>query len=63
MSIMKNRLLLTLVLSLIFIGDMLAQIPSLPTDDGDVQDVPIHILIYPLLALGAYLGFKALKKN
>ncbi len=60
---MKNKLLLTTALSLLFFYDMLAQLPPLPTDDGNVEDVPIHFLVYPFLVLGAYLGFKVLKKK
>ena len=60
---MKNRILLTIVFSFLFLNNMLAQLPPLPNDDGNVNDVPIHFLVYPFLVLGAYLGFKVLKKK
>ena len=60
---MKNKILLTLALCFLFLNDMLAQLPPLPTDDGNVADTPIHLLVYPFLVLGAYLGFKTLKKK
>ena len=60
---MKNKLLLTVTLSLLFFNDMLAQLPILPTDDGNVEDVPVHFLVYPLIALGAFLGFKVFNKK
>ncbi len=60
---MKNRILLTAVLSLLFVIDLMAQ-PILPGDGtGDVADNPIHFLVYPFLILGAYLGFKVIKKK
>lgn len=31
--------------------------PGPPGDDGNVDDIPINLLIYPFLILGAYLGF------
>ena len=60
---MKNKTLFTIALSIMFFSDVLAQLPPLPTDDGNVDDVPIHFLVYPFLVLGAYLGFKVLKKK
>lgn len=63
---MKNRLLLTIALCFVFLSDILAQVPgapTTPTDDGNTPDVPIQFLVYPLLLLGAYLGFKVLKKK
>lgn len=60
---MKNRIILTVFLSLCFIVDLLAQ-PPLPNNDSpDVTDNPIHFLVYPFLILGAYLGFKVIKKK
>jgi len=63
---MKNKLLLTIALCFVFLNDILAQVPgapTTPTDDGNNPDVPIQFLVYPLLLLGAYLGFKVLKKK
>lgn len=30
---------------------------------GGVDDVPINILVYPFLLLGAYLGYRFIKKS
>lgn len=66
---MKNRILYILLLLFFSINQIAAQgIPGLPGDSsgGDnVDDVnaPIHFLIYPFLMLGAYLGYKVIKKQ
>ena len=46
---------------------VIAQTPPPPPDggggDGTVNDVPINLLIYPFLVLGAYLGFRFFLKK
>ena len=39
-------------------ASVIAQAPP-PPGDGEVEDVlPINLLIYPFLVLGAYLGYR-----
>ncbi len=63
---MKTRLIYFLSFLFLGLGQLFAQ-PTLPgTSDsgpGNVDDVPLNFLIYPLLILGAYLGFRFFKKK
>lgn len=62
---MKNRYFYLLVLFFVGLTNILAQ-PTLPGQGpggGNVEDTPIHFLVYPLLILGAYLGFKFFNKK
>jgi hypothetical protein len=63
---MKNKILTFLALAFLTINEVASQ-PTLPGTSGDgpsnVDDVPIQFLIYPLLLLGAYLGYKKIKRN
>ena len=61
---------LKLIVFFIFcVGDFqitMAQMPpGLPGSGGgtNVDDVPIQFLIYPLILLGAYLGFRTIKDS
>ena len=53
-----------IVIVFLLVADMVyAQPPGPPGGGSDVDDVlPINILVYPFLLLGAYLGFKFFKK-
>jgi hypothetical protein len=62
---MKKRFIYLFVLMFIGLNELVAQ-PTLPGQGpggGNVEDNPIHFLIYPFLALGAYLGFRFFKKK
>jgi hypothetical protein len=66
LPIMKKNLIYFLALLLVSANELMAQ-PTLPGSSGDgpgnVDDVPLHFLIYPLLLLGAFLGAKYFKKE
>lgn len=63
---MKKHFIYLFALIVIGFNDLFAQ-PTLPgiSEDGpgNVDDTPIHFLIYPLLLLGAFLGAKYFRKH
>jgi len=62
---MKNKILLVAFISILCLTEIVAQ-PTLPgqgAGGGNVEDNPIHLLIYPFLMIGAYLGYKVLQKK
>lgn len=63
---MKFKLFTVLAFLVAATYDLAAQ-PNLPgiSEDGpgNVDDTPIHFLIYPLLILGSYLGYKTFNKK
>jgi hypothetical protein len=62
--ILTTEIILTLAFIIFFMSDSNAQ-PSLPGNDGggNVTDSPIHFLIPLVMAVGAYIGIKKLRKQ
>lgn len=62
--------ILFIVFILVSLQTINAQNPPPPPDGGindetpgNVDDVPINILVYPFLFLGAYIGYRFIKKS